>query len=79
MSAAQPPDRASPTASDLAIAALIGGAAGATLTARSSRLVAALSTLGGATLLTVAKAFARAGRRPIDNQALWYRILATGA
>ena len=61
------------------IAALIGGVAGATLAARSSRRAAGLSMVGGATLLAVAKTLARAGRRPIDNQALWYRILATGA
>jgi hypothetical protein len=79
VSVAQPPDRASPNASDLAIAALIGGVAGATLAAGSSRLGVALSTIGGATLLAVAKAVARARRRGIENQALWYRILATGA
>jgi hypothetical protein len=79
MSAAPPPDRASPKASDLAIAALIGGVAGAALAARSSRLGAVLSTIGGATLLAVAKAVARARKRPIENQPLWYRILSTGA
>ncbi|HSK90882.1 MAG TPA: hypothetical protein VK875_06185 [Euzebyales bacterium] len=65
--------------SELAIAALIGGVAGAALAARSSRLGAAPSTIGGAMLLAVGKALARVGRRPIDNQALWYRILASGA
>lgn len=79
MSAASPPDRASPKVSEVVISAVIGGVAGATLAARSSRLVAGLSMVGGATLLAVAKTLARAGRRPIDNQALWYRILATGA
>jgi len=79
MSAASPPDRASPKVSDVVISAVIGGVAGATLTARSGRRRAAMSVIGGATLLAVAKTFARAGRRSIDNQALWYRILATGA
>jgi hypothetical protein len=80
MPAAQPPEHASSKASDVVIAALIGGVAGATLAARSSRLGVALSTTGGATLLAVAKAVARAARqRPIDNQPLWYRILSTGA
>jgi hypothetical protein len=79
MSTAQSPDRASPKGSDLVIAALLGGVAGAALAARSSRLGRALSTIGGATVLAVGKAGARRGRRPIDNQALWYRILASGA
>ncbi|HEU5484742.1 MAG TPA: hypothetical protein VFU98_07540, partial [Microlunatus sp.] len=60
-------------------AALIGGFAGAALAARSNRVGAALSTIGGATLLVGAKAVARAQRRGIENQPLWYRILSTGA
>lgn len=79
MPAAQPPDLLSPKASDLVISALIGGIAGAALATRSSRRGKPLSMIGGATLLAVAKALARAGRSPIDNQALWYRILSTGA
>ena len=79
MSAASPPDLASPKVTEVVIAALIGGVAGATLAARSGRRRAGLSMVGGATLPAVAKTLARAGRRPIDNQALWYRILATGA
>jgi hypothetical protein len=79
MSTAQPPDRASPKVSDLVIAALLGGVAGAALAGRSRRPWAAVSTIGGATVLAVGKAAARRGRRPIDNQALWYRILASGA
>jgi hypothetical protein len=79
VSVAQPPDLGSPKASDLVFAALIGGGAGAALASRSSRLGAALSTIGGAALLAVAKAVARAQRRGIENQALWYRILSTGA
>src|SRR5829696_9633336 len=75
----EPPDFASPRASDLVFAALIGGVAGAALGARSNRVAAALSTIGGATLLVGAKAVARARRRGIENQALWYRILSTGA
>jgi hypothetical protein len=78
-SAAQPRDLASPTVSQVVIAVLIGGVAGAALAARSNRVAAALSTIGGAVLLGVGKVFAYAGRRPIDNQALWYRILASGA
>jgi hypothetical protein len=74
----QSPDFASPKASDLVFAALIGGFAGAALAARSNRVAAALS-IGGATLMAGAKAVARAGRRGIENQALWYRILSTGA
>ena len=80
MAAAPPPELPSPKASDVVIAAVIGGGAGAALAARSGRRRVALSTVGGAALLAVAKAVARARKRsPIDNQALWYRILATGA
>ena len=79
MSAGRSPDFASPKASDLLFAALIGGFAGAALAARSNRVAAALSTIGGATLLVGAKAVARGRRRGIENQALWYRILSTGA
>src|SRR5829696_939921 len=79
MSAGRSPDFASPKASDLVFAALIGGLAGAALGARSNRVGAASSTIGGASLLVAAKAVARARRRGIENQALWYRILSTGA
>src|SRR5215208_7082774 len=79
MSAGRSPDFASSKASDLVFAALIGGVAGAALAPRSKRVGAALSTIGGASLLVGAKAVARAGRRGIENQALWYRILSTGA
>jgi hypothetical protein len=79
MPSRQSPDLASSKARDLVIAALIGGAAGAALAARSNRIVVALSTIGGAVLLAGAKAVARAGRRGIENQALWYWILSTGA
>src|SRR5215213_6664476 len=79
MSAGRSPDFASPKASDLVFAALIGGVAGAALAPRSNRVAAALSTIGGASLLVGAKAVARARRRGIENQALWYRILSTGA
>jgi hypothetical protein len=80
MAGAQPPDLSSSKVSEVVIAALIGGVAGAALAARSGRRGAALSTIGGATLLAVGKAIARARKRsPIDNQALWYRILASGA
>src|SRR5215218_5725659 len=79
MSAGRSPDFASPKASDLVFAALIGGLAGAALGARSNRVGAASSTIGGASLLVGAKAVARARRRGIENQALWYRILSTGA
>src|SRR5688500_4847272 len=79
MSAGRSPDFASPKASDLVFAALIGGFAGAALAARSNRVAAALSTIGGATLLAGAKAVARARRRGIGIQPLWYRILSTGA
>jgi hypothetical protein len=75
----EPPDFASPKASDLMFAALIGGVAGAALAARSNRVAAALSTIGGATLLAGAKAVARTQRRGIEIQPLWYRILSTGA
>ncbi|HEV2919631.1 MAG TPA: hypothetical protein VG673_10360, partial [Actinomycetota bacterium] len=60
-------------------AALIGGVAGAALAARSNRVAAVLSTIGGATLLAGAKAVARTRRRGIEIQPLWYRILSTGA
>ena len=79
MSAGRSPDFASPKASDLVFAALIGGFAGAALAARSNRVAAALSMIGGATLLAGAKAVARTRRRGIGIQPLWYRILSTGA
>ena len=79
MSAGRSPDFASSKASDLLFAALIGGFAGAALAARSNRAAVSLSTIGGATLLVGAKAVARARRRGIENQPLWYRILSTGA
>src|SRR5215216_5821965 len=75
----EPPDFASPRASDLVFAALIGGVAGAALGASSNRVAVALSTIGGATLLAGAKAVARKRRRGIEIQPLWYRILSTGA
>src|SRR4029453_2572806 len=75
----EPPDFASPKASDLVFAALIGGVAGAALAARSNRVAAALSTIGGATLLASAKAVARTRRRGIGIKPLWARILSTGA
>ena len=48
MSAGRSRDFASPKASDLVFAALIGGLAGAALGARSNRVGAASSTIGGA-------------------------------
>src|SRR4030095_11279272 len=42
------------------------------------RMAAALSTIGGATLLVSAKAVARTRRRGIEIQPLWDRILSTG-
>lgn len=80
MSSAQPSDLGSPKVSDVVFAALMGGVAGAALAGRAGRRRTVASTVGGAALLGVASAVARARKRsPIENQALWYRILASGA
>lgn len=79
MSSPAPPPGALKT-SDVMSAALIGGVAGAALGERASRRARAAATVAGAALLAGASAVARARKRSLlDNQPLWYRILASGA
>src|SRR5690606_26478162 len=80
MSPPAPPELGRLTTSQVLISAAIGGAAGAALASGASRRTATRSTAAGAVLLGAARALAHLGRRsPLDNQPLWYRILASGA
>ncbi|HEY8340001.1 MAG TPA: hypothetical protein VIK95_09045 [Egibacteraceae bacterium] len=80
MSPPAPPELGRLTTSEVLISAAIGGAAGAALASGASRRTATRSTAAGAVLLGAARALAHLGRRsPLDNQPLWYRILASGA
>ena len=58
---------------------MIGGLAGAALTAHRGRAAAAIGALAGAAGLAAAEAVARATQRPGDIPALWSRILMSGA
>jgi hypothetical protein len=60
-------------------AGLIGGLAGAALTAHRGRAAAAIGALAGAAGLAAAEAVARARQRPGEIPALWMRILTSGA
>ncbi len=60
-------------------AAVLGGLAGAALTARRGRAAVAAGTVAGAAGLAAADAVARARQRPNEIPALWSRILASGA
>jgi hypothetical protein len=60
-------------------AAVLGGLAGAALTAGRGRAAVAAGTVAGAVGLGAADAVARARQRPNDIPALWSRILASGA
>ena len=58
---------------------MIGGLAGAALTAHRGRAAAAIGALAGAAALGAAEAVARARQRPGEIPALWSRILMSGA
>jgi hypothetical protein len=63
----------------VSFAALIGGAAGASLVAHRGWRRAAISALVGAAGLAVSEAVARARQRPGEIPALWQRIAVSGA
>jgi hypothetical protein len=63
----------------ISFAALIGGAAGASLAAHCGWRRAAISALVGAAGLAVSEAVARARQRPGEIPALWQRIAVSGA
>ncbi len=67
------------TAQQIATASVIGGLAGAALTAHRGRAAAAIGALAGAAGLGAAEAVARARQRPGEIPALWSRILMSGA
>ena len=66
-------------AQQIGFAGLIGGLAGAALTAHRGRTATAIGALAGAGGLGAAEAVARARQRPGEIPALWSRILASGA
>jgi hypothetical protein len=63
----------------IGVASLIGGLAGAALTAHRGRAVTATGVLIGAAGLAAAEAVARATQRPDQIPALWSRIVMSGA
>jgi hypothetical protein len=63
----------------IGVAGVLGGLAGAALTAHRGRTAAAIGALAGAAGLGAAEAVARARQRPGEIPALWSRILASGA
>ena len=66
-------------AQQVGTASLIGGLAGAALTAHRGRAATAVGALAGAAGLGAAEAVARARQRPGEIPALWARILMSGA
>ena len=66
-------------AQQIAAASVIGGLAGAALTAHRGRGAAAIGAVAGAAGLGAAEAVARATQRPGEIPALWSRILMSGA
>ena len=66
-------------AQQIGTASLIGGLAGAALTAHRGRAATAAGALAGAAGLGAAEAVARARQRPGEIPALWSRILMSGA
>ena len=73
-------DRAQPSrAQQIGSASVIGGLAGAALTAHRGRAATAIGALAGAAGLGAAEAVARARQRPGEIPALWARILTSGA
>jgi len=72
--------RAQPSrAQQIGIASVIGGLAGAAMTAHRGKAATALGALAGAAGLAAAEAVARARQRPGEIPALWSRILMSGA
>ena len=72
--------RAQPSrAQQIGTAGVIGGLAGAALTAHRGRAATAVGALAGAAGLGAAEAVARARQRPGEIPALWSRILMSGA
>ena len=66
-------------AQQIGTASLIGGLAGAALTADRGRAATAVGALAGAAGLGAAEAVARTRQRPGEIPALWARILTSGA
>ncbi|HEX2820570.1 MAG TPA: hypothetical protein VHO07_10455, partial [Streptosporangiaceae bacterium] len=66
-------------AQQIGIASVIGGLAGAALTAHRGRAAVAVGALAGAAGLGAAEAVARATQRPGEIPALWSRIVMSGA
>jgi hypothetical protein len=66
-------------AQQIGVASVIGGLAGAALTAQRGPRAAAAGALAGAGGLGVAEAVARARQRPGEIPALWARIITSGA
>ena len=66
-------------AQQISVAGVIGGLAGAALTAHRGRAATAIGALAGAAGLGAAEAVARARQRPGEIPALWSRILMSGA
>lgn len=67
-------DRRSERAIGVAIAALVGGVAGASLAGHRGRSAAAVGSVVGAAGLAASEAVARARQRPDEIPALWQRI-----
>jgi hypothetical protein len=66
-------------AQQIGVASVIGGLAGAALTAHRGTRTAAAGALAGAVGLGAAEAVARARQRPGEIPALWARIITSGA
>jgi hypothetical protein len=77
--AADEPGAASRRAGQVITAGVIGGVAGAALTAQRGRRAAALGALAGAAALAASEAAARARQRPGEIPPLWSRIAASAA
>jgi hypothetical protein len=67
------------TRQSVGFAAVIGGLAGASLTAHRSRRAAVLGALAGAAALGTSEAVARARQKPGEIPALWQRIATSAA
>ena len=77
--AADEPGAASRRAGQVITAAVIGGVAGAALTAQRGPRAAGLGALAGAAALAASDAVARARQRPGEIPPLWSRIAASAA
>ena len=66
-------------AQQIGVASVLGGLAGAALTAHRGRAATAIGAVAGAAGLGAAEGVARARQRPGEIPALWSRILASGA